>query len=1037
MNHTKIWIAFSASVLIVGLFVLLFQIYKDRELETQNAYDNLESLSRTFQENAFRSIKEIHQILLILKKDAENPQLQSDVTNTLVDIQNIQQRVINLLAITNEKGDLIASSQLPFQPVTLSDRSYFFIHEKSADTRLFLGTPVLGRASGKSFIPMSLRYNRPDGSFAGVILSSTNPIYYSDYYSSLGLDEGISVFLLLESGDILSSFGVQSNSLTDLTENDIFRRLLAGEEPGKAFYSFLDGKSKLLSFRKVPDYQVYILISQERGAIFKESDHRAFTQILFYAGFCCIVIFWNILLFFSQKKNFRYGIEIIKNEERLKLALDCVEDGVWDWHIPSGKSFFSHNYYKMLGYEGNEFPPSLQSWEKLIHPEDYPSVLKAIQTHIELKQNYIIEFRMKTKEGAWKWILSRGKIIETDPDGNPIRMIGTHTDIDSQKRNEESLSQSREVAEESKEEAMRLLKEIETQKLKMEGLYQGSKVILESFSFPLSSNKLLTICKEITGSKDAYISLFSEEKEYQQIISAARASREISLQRKLGLNVPVRMSDQEKQVRQRKEIMCNNFPSEIPWFREPDEPPAYLENILFAPLVVRNEMQGILGLANKIGGYTAEDIHFIEAFSELLSLALYNSLNLEELLKARNKALEDDRLKSEFLEVVNREIRTPVNSILGILDILLSSPLNAQQKEYMELVKVSSKQLLKIIADFLQVTYLNGNKAPIVMEAFELNDFLKNLYDFFSLSLQNKNITFSFISEPHLPKVLRGDWIRLRQILINVIGNALKFTIQGTVTLSISDVNQKAIEAGSQDFARDTWLQFLVKDTGIGMTQEMQKKVYDDSIVSRTMINQRKDEIGLGLAITSKLVESMKGKIEFESEAGKGTTFTIRLPFQVEENPVLPRVAASAKTAAVSEEFVANFEGLRVLLAEDDNINRKIVKTLLERRGCIIYEAQDGMQAIEIWKKNTVDVILMDIRMPRLDGYEATRLIRSEEAGKNIHTPIIALTAYAMQEDRLKCLETGMDEHVAKPIQKEELLKKIAGLGKRAKPEIP
>ena len=630
-----------------------------------------------------------------------------------------------------------------------------------------------------------------------------------------------------------------------------------------------------------------------------------------------------------------------ESNERFQLAMMATNDGLFDWNLESNELYYSPGWKKMLGYEDYELPNDLSIWENLTDSEDVKKSWE-LQQKLLSKQidRFVMEFKMKHKNGHWVDILSRAEAIFND-EGKPIRIVGTHTDLTERKKAEDALRKNEAVQSKMVANIGDVIVIIDS-----EGINRYKSANIEKW-FGWKPEELV--------GKSTWDVVHPDDLNYvQQVFDSLLKKRDNTT------NLEFR-------------------------YRCKDDIYKWIE-FTGINLIHDKDINGILGNYHDI--------------TERKKISI-------ELVKAKEKAEESDRLKSAFLANMSHEIRTPMNGILGFTELLLEPDLSSEQKEaYIHIVNQSGQRMLNTVNDIVEISKIEAGIVTVDLKEVNVQERLDELIRFFAPEALKKGL--KLILENKVPKavaLILTDQNKLDSIFTNLIKNAIKYTISGSIKVGCEIVETQNIAC----------LQFYVKDTGIGISEERQQAVFERFIQADLVDKDARQGSGLGLAITKAYVEMLGGEIRLESRINQGSTFFFTLPINK-----LVQDKTKEKENGNQEERVSQTKGLNILIAEDDEYSVIYLQTILENGSNKIITTRNGHETVEACRKNPeIDLVLMDIQMPEINGYEATRQIR--QFNKNV--VIIAQTAYGLSGDREKAIDAGCNDYITKPIKKEELRK--------------
>ncbi len=666
----------------------------------------------------------------------------------------------------------------------------------------------------------------------------------------------------------------------------------------------------------------------------------------------------------SERKQMEEDLR--ESREQLRIALDASQMGFWDWNTTLDRTYFSDQWLAMLGYRHGDLEDKSDSWSSLVHPDDLGQAQETYRRHAQGElPAYKVELRMRHRDGSWRWLFSSGQITAWNARGEVTRVMGIDTDISERKTAELALQLSKDRYDEL------------TARIPV-GVYTATIDTVGRIALEYVSERTLQLLALDPGDESLFqagiLSRLHSEDLGSFLEAVARATQSLGLfewQGRVWIGESIR------------------------WFR--------LESAVTAMPEGGTRWNGIL-------------------------LDITDRKEAEQAVReARDLAVAASQAKSEFLANMSHEIRTPMNGVLGMVGLLLDSRLDDQQRHYAELARLSGQALMALINDILDLSKVEAGKLELDEEAFDLQGLLEEVGTTMATKAREKGLRFELALDPETPRVLWGDARRLRQVLVNLVGNALKFTDAGQVTVQGS--SQRVNEA-------NVLVRFAVRDTGIGIPEQQLGKLFQSFSQVDASTTRRAGGTGLGLAISKQLADLLGGEIGVTSVEGQGSEFWF--------TALLRERSLVAEEAPVREEETAiglrDFQGASLLLVEDNLVNRELALAILEQWNLRVRVACNGMEALQALREGDYDLVLMDIQMPKLDGLEATTTLRNPLSGvRNPHVVVVALTAHAMAEDRQLCLDAGMDDYLTKPLEPRALLTVLerylsSGMGSRRLP---
>lgn len=646
--------------------------------------------------------------------------------------------------------------------------------------------------------------------------------------------------------------------------------------------------------------------------------------------------------------------QLQETKENYRNALDATGAAIWEWMLEDGTVKTTSSFLRLFGLE--DFPEIASSYKTLsilIHPEDLERLNEKAKLHTDgLLPKFEVEYRQKNlKTNTYQWYNAIGAISLRDKNGKPISITGYTTSIQKRKEVEQRLVES--------ERQIKLL-------------IEASGVVLWEWY----------ITEDKVASNNNFARLFGYENIEEMPMSYT------------GLMTKMVHPDDLQAV---ATAIRNSF-------NGPD-------NSIEIECRIRNKQTDTYEWFNIKGSVTERDTFYnpIKAAGFIFGIQARKEAE-EKLARAKNVAETSLKIKRKFLANISHEIRTPLHAIIGLGEQVSMSDLNSKQQVQINMMNESAKGLLGIINDLLDYSRIEDGKLSFESLSFNLREMLYAVYNLFEHTADKKNLKLDYGVEASAEELFIGDPLRLRQIITNIISNAIKFTEEGSVTIRFRVIPENDT---------DCYLLFTCTDTGIGMSNEMKRKLFEDFSQEDESFQRKYGGSGLGLSITRELVRFMGGLIEIESEKNNGTSVTIKLPLKKNTEALQQQITADTDGNSNNE---LTLDCLNILAAEDNEFNRLLLKFIFEKHNINYAIAVNGKEAIGLLIEHEFDIILMDIQMPDMDGLEATIHIR-QQSNK---IPIIAMTANAVKEELEAYLTLGFTDYITKPFEETALLDKLS-----------
>jgi PAS domain S-box-containing protein len=755
--------------------------------------------------------------------------------------------------------------------------------------------------------------------------------------------------------------------------------------------------------------------------------------------------------------------ELHRSRERFEVAVQGSGDGIWDWDLKTNQVYFSPHWKAQLGYADDELSNAYEEWESRLHPEDRQRVLTALWDYLEGRRpTYEPELRLRHRDGSYRWILARAAALRR-LDGVPYRLAGSHTDITVRKQTEEELRQARENLEHLVRQRTAELAEANVALRRVNRAMRALSCCNQALIRASDEGDLLQeVCRiivAVAGYRLCWVG-YAEHDEAKTVRPMAQAGHEEGYLQ----TVRVTWADSERgwgptgtPIRTRQPAVFQDVradPRFAPWRAEALK--RGYASVLGVPLLAGNDVLGSVAIyASEPDAFDPEEVRLLQSLANDLAFGImalrtraehaqavgalqkaHDELERrvtertaalqqandrltqevserqhieEELRQAKEAAEAASRAKSGFLAAMSHEIRTPMNGIMGMTDLALDTDLTAQQREYLELVKKSSDALLAMINDVLDFSKIEAGKLDLDSAPFSLREGLGDLLALLAVRAHQKGLELACHVAPDVPDGLVGDLGRLRQVLINLVGNAIKFTEHGEVVVDVAVVGRQEGAAA---------LRFAVCDTGIGIPADKLSSLFQPFVQVDGSLTRQYEGTGLGLAICSRLVEMMGGRITAESKLGKGSCFRFTVSLQLRPDAGKRLVPAEP----------AQLGGLRVLVVDDNTTSTRILEEMLSHWGLRPTAVDSGPAALAALEGahqagQPFHLALLDAHMPEMDGFTLAETIRRQSQWNEPR--ILMLSSAGPMGGTNRARSAGVVDLLVKPVRHADLCQAI------------
>ena len=998
---TKLSMILQAIALLICLGIPAFvahTLYQEYSQVLASAETRAANTARALEQHAARTLETIDTYLQTVASlvGPRGGSISPELVHAALHDQWTRLRHLNNFMIIDRDGrSLFEAISFPARTLDVSDREYFQTLRDEPNVGLVVGKPIIGRLTGKLLLPVARRIDNPDGSFAGVIQAILEPAAFQTVYDAIDNGPGATLNLWRSDGTLL----VRSPQMPEFigksyASGENFKRHVVPRDT-KPFWSVgsTDGIEKVIAFGFLDRYPVYVSAALARTDVLAGWQSTAIVQAVVAGGLTFVLVLALLVLARQVKQRQSANARIKSSEARYRLLAENTTDVIIQCAMDTTRLYVSPAAKAVFGYDADELVGTRPL--DFVHPDDaepYRRVLDDL-TH-ERVERVSNQQRYRRKDGSWVWIEVSFSLTRDVETGLATGYIAALRDISDRKAAESAAAESEERYREVRDTAHNAI---------LGQLAEGVIVTDATGRITLVNDAAAAIHGvarldvEPDGYSDTY-HLYTED-------GQPYAPQELPLARAVR-------GETVKDARWR--------------VQRPDHADVLAIGSA-RPLIGRDGKQvgAVLTMRDDTAREAAErSLRESEAQLRELNATLASRVmeRTREADEARAQAEAASQAKSEFLASMSHEIRTPLNGVIGYADLLLDEPsISPIVRKHGERIRNSGAALLTVVNDVLDFSKIEADQVDLDPRPFSPEALIDETMSIARGGAIGKSIAIRSLIDPRLPPLLIGDPDRLRQIFLNLLNNAVKFTSDGYVEIAAEKIGD------AEDVVS---VRITVTDTGIGIPQDKQAGLFERFAQVDGSISRRFGGTGLGLAISKRLVELMGGSIAVVSQEGLGSTFAVTLRLPLYDSSV-EWEASELNPSSTVPEAAHPTRPARILLAEDLAINQDLARAVLERAGHTVDVVSDGAEALQALQLATYDLILMDVQMPVMDGLEATGRIRALPAPL-CDVPIIALTANVLSEQVSRFRKAGMDGHVGKPFRRDELLTAVANWLPRA-----